>query len=371
MQRSDLRELGRRVQTCREQAHIAPGELARRARVQLDQLEAFEQGLGGLGMADVVSLAKVLGVPRSAFLHTSIPAPRAYEDPSVLLLNRATHSLQQVDRDALRDGLLRAERFVEAMAFLGEPRFREDPELFQLSPPGERPHESGYDRARYLRRRLADALPAQADLATPLRNVARLIEDELGILVVERPFRTASVQEASCRRGPARLIMVEPNQPETSRRWALAHGLAHHLLDLKEEDAQPDEFDERFSMEKHPREQRADAFAAMFLAPKEAIEAILQGRSLTHHSDARAAVEECRRRLGLNFIPMTRQLQDLALITRGLADTLIQSPTTDAVEGLEDLRLSDGLRRRVFAALDSDSISRGRARELDPDLALD
>ena len=364
---SDLRELGRRVQVCREQAHVQPAELARRAQIKLDRLEAFEQGQGGLGMAEALGLARALGVPRASFLHVDAAVPRAYEDPDVLLRNHATHSLEEADRQALRRAVVRADQFVEVMVVTGQPPLRADPTLFRLTPPGDEPYESGYERARTARAALARALPAQAAMDRPLRNLARLLEDHLGILVVERAFQTPYVTEASCRRGPARLIAVDPRPSEVSRRWALAHGLAHQLLDLREEDALPDEAPERFSLDKPPREQRADAFAAMFLAPREAVVRILP-RAPAQLGEARQAVDLCRRELGLGFVPMVRQMQDLNLLSPDLADALVTSPGTDVAEGLEEPRLFDGLRRRVLAALEADGITPGRARELDPDL---
>lgn len=360
-----MKELGRRLTICREQARLEVGQLALRSGVAVDRVVAFERGEGGLRMSDVVSVARALGVPRGSFLHSSAPVPRAYQAPDVMLLGRGTVSLRDEDREALAAGLVRARSFLEALDLTESPALRGEERLFQTAElTSEEPHVLGYARAREVRTRLSEFLPARAPLAGPLRDLARLIEDHFGILVALLTFASQDVAEASCRLGPARLIAVDARQPETTCRWALAHGLAHQLLDLEEEDAVHEEIDERFSLDKPQREKRADAFAAMLLAPQEAVEAVLGGRPLRELAEARGAVEDCRRALGLGFIPMTRQLQNLRRLSRETADALVATAQTAGVDGFEAPRRYDGLERRVLEALTGGWISRGRAREL-------
>lgn len=364
-----LKELGRRLRKCREQAGLSFDDLAQRSGLKADAIEGFEFGHGGLGMAGVVRIARELGVPRESFLDPSAAEPRAYLDPHVLLLSPAMATLEPADRDRLEDGLFRASAFLEVGGLTQAPPLANDEALFKLvATQEEGSHAAGYERAREARSCLADWFPARAPDDGPLRNLARLIEDAFGILVIDLPFASPQVREASCRRGPARVIAVDPRQPETSRRWALAHGLAHQFLDLEEEEGLSECIDEHFDMNKPPKEQRADAFAAMFLAPRKAVEALMKGRSPDELGDARRAVQECRRRLGLNFVPMTRQLQNLRLVSDGVAEALLASAGTETVEGFEDPRRYDGLSRRVYAALADGWISRGRAVELDPNL---
>jgi transcriptional regulator with XRE-family HTH domain len=79
-----LEQLGQRVATCRQQAGLDVATLSQRARVPEAQLREFERGNGGLALAALSRLARVLGVPTSTFLHTDAPAARAYKLSSVL-----------------------------------------------------------------------------------------------------------------------------------------------------------------------------------------------------------------------------------------------------------------------------------------------
>lgn len=79
-----LEQLGQRVATCRQQAGLDVATLSQRARVPEAQLREFERGNGGLALAALSRLARVLGVPTGTFLHTDAPAARAYKLSSVL-----------------------------------------------------------------------------------------------------------------------------------------------------------------------------------------------------------------------------------------------------------------------------------------------
>ncbi len=312
----------------------------------VSSIEAFEAGKGGLDISQAIRLARALGVPRASFIDVSTPVADAYLEPAIMLLSRGTSSLSEEERRGLEQALQRARAFLEIIDLTAKPKLADCEDLFITTKPVEAAaFAAGYERARALRRLLAERLPARAAAAEPLRDVRRLIEDHLGILVVDLSFSTPHVDEASCRLGPARVIAVDPSRSEMARRWALAHGLGHQLLDLSEADAIFDALDVGFSMEKPAAEKRADAFAAMFLAPDAAVDAVLDHRPITTLAQARQAVEDCRRRLGLNFVPMARQLQNLKRISADTAEALVVSPSVTPLEGCEQPTKHDGLER--------------------------
>jgi Zn-dependent peptidase ImmA (M78 family) len=360
-----LKKLGGRLASCRLQAQFDVRGLAALASVEPSRIEAFEDGTAGLEISQAIRLARALGVPRETFLNPAAAEPRAFPEPAVMLLSRGTASLSEKDQESLTDALKRARMFLEAIEVTEPPPLAQHEELFRTTKPVPAgSYSEGYDRARAVRRCLAERLPARAPEAAPLRDLRRLLEDYLGILVVNVQFATPDVDEASCRLGPARVIAVDPGRTEATRRWALAHGLAHQLLDLAEADALVDASGEGFSLEKSSAERRADAFAAMLLAPEAAVNAVLSGRPTVNLADARKVAEDCGRVLGVNFVPMVRHLQNLKKISLETAEVLVLSGNKAGTEGLEVEGRHDGLERRVFQALAGGWISRGRGREL-------
>lgn len=155
---------------------------------------------------------------------------------------------------------------------------------------------------------------------------------------------------------------------ETARRFVLAHELGHHLFDLEESGATTDEGDLRRAkawFDTPPREKRANAFAAMLLAPVSAVREIAAAPRASTYEAAKALVESVRKMLGLGYAAAAWHLHNLGYFDRGMAETLLLAePDVDLSKGLEDEGGFDGLARRVFQALSSDVISRSRAREL-------
>lgn len=353
-------ELGRRLRARREEARLDVATLARRARVAESELQAFEAGKGGLGVAALLRIANVLGVPATSFAHSGAPEVRAPVEPSIVLKGVGAAWLDETDREALASGLRRARAFAEAGELLRVPRLAD---AFTPSPPPERQaHEPGYAAATTARNLLLRP--------GPIRNLARLLEDQFGVLVLRHRFADCRVLGAACRSGSARLVAVNVGvAAETTRRFALAHELGHQLLDLNESGVTADEVPERGArawFEKKPVEKRADAFAAMFLAPAPAVAEVAgQPRGVAGYEEAKAMIERVRAHVGMGFAATTWHMHNLGYFDRGLAETLLLAePEADPVTGFEEDTRYDGLQRRVFEAHAREIISRGRAREL-------
>jgi Zn-dependent peptidase ImmA (M78 family) len=275
--------------------------------------------------------------------------------------------LTDSDRDALARGLRRARLFTEAGELLRAPRPADG---FTPAPAPERDaHQPGYAAATAARNLLARP--------GPLRNLARLLEDQFDILVLRHRFADDRVLGAACRSGPARLVAVNLGVvSETARRFALAHELGHHLLDLGITGVTADEIPERDArawFEKRPSEKRADAFAAMFLAPAAAVAEVAgPPRGTAGYEEAKAMVGRVRAHVGMGYSATAWHLHNLGYFDRGLAEMFILAePETDTQNGFEEDTRFDGLERRVLEALAGEKISRGRGRELlggrDPD----
>lgn len=355
-----LAELGRRLSARRGEARLDLAALAERSGVRPSELDAFEAGLGGLGVAALMSVAKALGVPATSFVHTRAPEVRAPVEPSVVLKGLGAAWLRDADRDALANGLRRARDFAETRELVNTQRLSEG--FTALPAPEKNSFIAGYDAANKVRALL---------LRTgPLRSLARLLEDQFDMLVLRHRFADPRVLGAACRSGDARLIAVNVGvEKETTRRFALAHELGHQLLDLDESGVTADELTERGGrawFEKSPSEKRADAFAAMLLAPAPVVSEVAGSpRSLASYENSKALVERVRAHVGMGFAATTWHLHNLGYVQQGTAETLLLAePEADPVTGFEEDTRFDGLERRVMAAYARDAISHARAREL-------
>ena len=355
-----MAELGRRLSACRVEARLDAKALAMRAKVTTSALTAFEAGQGGLGVAALMRIAGELGVPASSFAHSRARVVRAPVEPGIVLKGVGAAWLTDADREALARGLRRARLFTEAGELLGAPRPADG---FTPAPAPERDaHLPGY----------AAAIAARNLLARPgpLRSLARLLEDQFDVLVLRHRFADERVLGAACRSGPARLVAVNLGvASETARRFAMAHELGHHLLDLDAAGVTADEVpghDARAWFEKKPAEKRADAFAAMFLAPTAAVAEVAgQPRGTAGYEDAKAMVDRVRAHVGMGYAATAWHLHNLGYFSRGLAEMFILGePEADLQTGFEEDTRFDGLERRVLEALAGERISRGRGREL-------
>ncbi len=353
-------ELGRRLHARREEARLDAPTLAKRARVAASALEAFEAGYGGLGVAALMRIANELGVPLTSFAHSQAPVVQAPVEPSIVLKGLGAAWLTDRDREALAQGLRRARAFTEAGELLRAPR-PADGFTPAAAPEGDA-HRPGY----------AAAIAARNVLARPgpLRNIARLLEDQFDVLVLRHHFADARVLGAACRSGSARLVAVNLDVAvETTRRFALAHELGHQLLDLDVTGVTADEVpdrDARAWFDKKPTEKRADAFAAMFLAPAGAVAEVGgQPRAMIGYDEAKALVERVRVHVGMGYAATTWHLHNLGYFDERIAESItLGEPESDPLSGFEEDTRFDGLERRVLEAYAKDSISRGRAREL-------
>ncbi|WP_163994093.1 ImmA/IrrE family metallo-endopeptidase [Pyxidicoccus caerfyrddinensis] len=358
-----LRELGRRLSRRRRESGLDIDALAARTAVPARLIEGFEQGQGELGAGALTRLASALGVAPTAFLHTSAPQERAPVEPGVLLKGRSVGaSLSPKDRESLARGLQKAQAFSLLGDLLRVERLAEG--FHPKSAPTRNAHRAGYASALQVRALLPER-------QGPLRGLARLVEGRFDILVLRHRFEQASVLGASCRSGRARLIVISTRiEREPVYRFVLAHELAHQLLDLSDSGITTDEgrFETSgFWMENPPEEKRANAFAAMLLAPEEAVRRELgpskaEGYGLT---DAKALVTRARTRFGLSFPAMAWHLYNLRYFRSAeTVEALLTTPDEAPLTGFEEESRFDGLERRTLEAHSRELISASRAREL-------
>ncbi|WIG94189.1 XRE family transcriptional regulator [Myxococcus sp. SDU36] len=345
----------------REESRLDIGTLATQARLSPDAIERFERGEGGLGIAALGRLARVLGVDSAELVHTSAKESAAFVAPQVLLKQRGSVELERADLDAMAEGLSRARAFAELGMLLGVER------LADCFTPKVAPEREAYQEGYRQARKAREFLPERTG---PLKSLARLIENRFNTLVLTHSFGNRGVLGASCRTGDARLIVVNAQlQSEAQRRFVLAHELAHQLLDLGPEAVETDVGElqsRRFWFENSPTEKRVNAFAAMLLAPDFAVHEKFGPPSsgAIGTVEARRLVSEAKRHFGLSYSAMTWHLKNLRYFDESMVDILLMTAEVTEVMGFEEDTRFDGLQRRVLEAFQRELISSGRAREL-------
>jgi transcriptional regulator with XRE-family HTH domain len=362
-----LSELGKRLALRRAEAGYDLPTLARRAVVDAASIEKFESGGGGLGAGSLARIANVLGVPLGGLLSVSVPTVPAPKQSASLLFSRRLAELSDADREAISQDLERARNLVALNRILGQSPLSEG---WGVTKAADRDsHLEGYARAEKVRNALAEELPS----SEPLRGLRRLIEDRFAILVRERTFASRMVLGTSCRSGSARVIVISATiAHDSDLRLAMAHELAHHLMDLDGDvgfvDSSEDEVRDAalpgFWMDSTPQEQRARAFAVMLLAPRAAVMRLLGvPRRVASVDEARALVRTVRHDLGIGFDAAAWHLLNLNYLkNKETAEALLLRPDRDEIAGFEPRSTLDGLERRAREALFADEISEARYR---------
>jgi Zn-dependent peptidase ImmA (M78 family) len=202
-------------------------------------------------------IARAMGLAATSFLSNS------NADAATPALNRAKFfhatdapALSETDVIALAREVTRSQVFAD----LAKPMVRLD--SYEPNKPGAKPWRNGYDLANTLRTTLGLG-------SEPIRNVQRLLEDKLGVLVTKHAFSDERLRGVAVRSSKGRLAAVSNRLTTPVLRVTIAHELCHHLCDLEPNDtiSESDETHEEFSGSDAGVERRAKAFAVMFLAP--------------------------------------------------------------------------------------------------------
>ena len=356
-------QLASRLQQARLRANVELRQLAEAADVPLDALRSLEAGRETrISTAALARVERELHLP-DMWLWSDDP-PGSLEI-SMHFLHAGVADFLPVDEEAAREAVTIASVVRELDHALGrKPLAR----LFEVRAPGPVAWEDGYNRARQVRRALADR--AITDENSPLpSNLDLFIEDELGIPVLDETLATPSVIALTAKLGDVSAIILNtaPSHATTNlgRRVVLAHELCHALFDepaqqlglwvergLEEDIRRPGD----------PVEQRARAFAAELLLPKGGLRHLL-GPAPSAHVGADAAAELVSRTVReFGATPRTAafHLSNHGYIPEHLKEAaakqaVVLPPTT----GREQL-----LVRRARAALHNGLISADRAREI-------
>ncbi|HEY4244116.1 MAG TPA: XRE family transcriptional regulator [Kofleriaceae bacterium] len=354
--------IGQAVKRNREALGLSIETLARHADVPEDDLRALEQNGLDTGVSVLSDLARAMGLPSTSFLSSGAATVATSPVVSARFFHEVKAPiLSDADVVALARDVTRAEVFSEMVTP------RTDLSSFRPREPGPKPWRNGYDLASTLRTRLALG-------AEPIESVQLVLEDQLGILVTQRAFTDARLRAVAVRGAKGRLVMSSARQSTTHARISLAHELCHHLCDLAPNSALSDEAHgtrEPFGMMgSDGEEERAKAFAVMFLAPRGLVRDAFgdPARQFQNPDRARDAATTLAERAGISPIAALWHLFHLEYLTddeTAVAETARYVPAEAAPTAFErSLGGPDGFMRAIEAAQAADELDEDHADRL-------
>jgi transcriptional regulator with XRE-family HTH domain len=142
------------------------------------------------------------------------------------------------------------------------------------------------------------------DLPYELSDLAELLESKLGIDIAFEPL-PGGLDGLSITRRALRLALVASDVSATRQRFTLAHELAHLLLG----DSQDLRVDENVFGRKTDDERRANAFAAAFLMPADAIK-----RSMPRGYISEEVIAELLGRFGVSLDALAFRLHNAGIV---------------------------------------------------------
>jgi len=353
--------IGQAVKSSRRELGLSSTTLAQQAGVSEDDLADLEDGHRSLTASALMRLARAMGLAPTVFL-TDAGARTAKPVLDRAKFFHATDApvLSEADVVAIAREVTRAQVFAE----LAGPRVHLDD--YAPTKPGGKPWRNGYDLATTLRLQLGL-------VSEPIPSVQRLLEDEFGILVAKHAFADSKLRAVAVRAPQGRLIMVSKRLPTALFRISLAHELCHHACDLHPNESlgETDEVSlEGFSGTEPGKEQRAKAFAVMFLAPSALVRELL-GPPIHQFATAPKALGAASRlavRCGMGIAASLWHLFHLKYLTDSEDDVQVWQrhvPSEALLTGFEpSFGDQDGLSRAIDAALVAEEIDADQAERL-------
>jgi transcriptional regulator with XRE-family HTH domain/Zn-dependent peptidase ImmA (M78 family) len=353
--------IGRAVKRSRGELGLSTSTLAQQVGVAEGTLEELEAGKRDLPANVLMRLARAMGLAATSFL-TNSNADAAKPALEKAKFFHATDApvLSEADVIALAREVTRSQVFSD----LVRPQVRLDE--YEPTKPGAKPWRNGYDLAGSIR-------TALGLVSEPIQNVQRLLEDKLGILVAKRAFTDGRLRAVAVRSPKGRLVVVSNRLPIPLLRVSIAHEFCHHLCDLEANDSMSESDDvslEGFSGTEPADEQRAKAFAVMFLAPSPLVRELFGAPTHQFATAPKAlnAAGKLAARCGISTTASLWHLFHLRYLTDQEYDVQVWQRHVGSEVSLADFEQSsgdaDGLLRAIDAALAADEIETDQAEWL-------
>lgn len=352
-------ELGRRLKSVRESVELTQEEVSERTDLGRTALSEIENGKRRVDSVELEQLAEVYGVRISDFFEDE-----PVDTSSIVAKFRSDPEL--ADDDTLDEAVRRYVRLCSTVADL-EGELGQVEEGSQLQLYAEPPLRHKLEAVRQARE-LAKTERNRLDLESqPISNIAELINNQ-GVRVGEHdlPDEVSGLFFRHPDAGP--FIVINESHATVRRRFSVAHEYCHALFD----------HDERALVsrrgERSLREVRANAFAAHFLMPADAVEDLVEATSNGDDVDVFDAAHVAQH-FGTSYRSAVYHLHNLSIIDASKRDNLISRKATarrvakevwgtswEEREGTSPL--SAWVLDIALDAYKADVISRGRLEEL-------
>lgn len=349
--------IGRAVKRSRGELGLSAATLAQQVGIAEDDLKEMEAGRHDLPANVLMRLARAMGLAATSFLSNSnAEAAKPALDQAKFFHEVDAPVLSETDVIAIAREVTRSQVFAD----LAKPVVRLD--NYELTKPGAKPWRNGYDLASTLRTALG--LGAESIL-----NVQRLLEDKLGVLVTKHAFSDGRLRGVAVRSSKGRLVVVSNRLPTPVLRVTIAHELCHHVCDLEPNDtiSESDETREGFSGSDPGVEQRAKAFAVMFLAPSSLVRELF-GAPIHQFATAAKALDAASvlgARCGISTTASLWHLFHLKYLSDEEQAVQVWQRQVSREAALSEFEQmsgsSDGLLRAIEAALAADEIETDHA----------
>lgn len=269
-------ELGRRLRLARKAWKLTQGEVAKAldlSRSAVSEMEAGRRGVSGL---ELHRLADLYGRDMADFLEEDFEPTATI---AALFRRHANVALGPCARESLRRCVALGREAANLERKVGRGRGRPKVPSYTHAPPGTQwdAVEQGSAVAADERRRL--------DLENrPAPDVAHLLESQgVRTTLADMPDEVSGLAFMDSRTGF--IVAANRSHPFLRRRFSFAHEYAHLLFD-REVEGVVSIADERDAL----REVRANAFAASFLMPADAVRAFVADLAKGHRSRRRTAI---------------------------------------------------------------------------------
>lgn len=280
------------LKKARERRGLSTREAAESAGVPEELLMLWERGQEAPTLEQASALAQIYHTSLQRFLQpVSEPPPR--------LDLRAQRPLEEDDREQLiREAAAEFEHWCDTAANLEDLMGQRTVRLRRLNVTEPTALAAGI-RREY---NLADS---------PIRNIRRLLEQNMGVLVFSLPLDGVSgMSWWHPRAGPA--VLVNRNDTVGRQNWTLAHELGHLLSDHVV--VMCDTIDWNFG---EPRERVADMFAAEFLLPREDVTQYIERERLAPLLADDETLDDVARRYRVSRVATSRRLESLGFLAHG------------------------------------------------------
>ncbi len=347
-----LDRIGAIVRLTRERAELSLAALAESSGVPLPLLVALEQGTPGITTTQLDDVAVALALEPAALLNGR-EAP--HRSASVFLRHAPMQDFDARDELALDDALEQGRSLAGLRSLLGDPPPGLQADVFlQREAAADRPEapaQDGYRLAREVRQWLGNP-------AAPLGDMRALLEERFGVAVVVRRLVSNRITAAAVRAESSAAVVLSASDPLRAKnpllaRVHLAHELCHALFDPSPGGVHI-VIDVVADRKNNTAEQRAKAFAAELLLPREGLVATIGEASKAKASEASAVLDlitRVRGRFGTPHEITVNHLHNSGYIVQELRVRLVTETTAFVGEAPETTLPEDSAASRSVAAL--------------------